>query len=179
MSFSGVFQRGACHHTETILPGLVPGSSGSGILSIAIYTFVIIAFSEEFSKYIFLRYYSYRKRSFNEPFDGIIYMVMVGMGFATIENLMYVLVQTLLQNQWATAGMRAITAVPAHASFIVMGYYAGLAKFSKDKEKQLLMQGILYATILHGFTISSCSRISVRVLPSVHWFHLSLESDSL
>jgi len=137
---------------ETILPGLVPGSSGSGILSIAIYTFVIIAFSEEFSKYIFLRYYSYRKRSFNEPFDGIIYMVMVGMGFATIENLMYVFGADTPQNQWATAGMRAITAVPAHASFaIVMGYYAGLAKFSKDKEKQLLMQGILYATILHGF----------------------------
>lgn len=137
---------------ETLLPGLIPGSGGAGIISIAIYTFVIIALSEEFSKYVFLRYYSYRKRSFNEPFDGIIYAVMVGMGFATIENLMYVFGADTPQNQWATAGVRAITAVPAHATFaIIMGYYTGLAKFNKDKEKSYLWQGILYATLLHGF----------------------------
>ena len=46
---------------ETMLPGLVPGSSGSGIpVPLPFILFVIIAFSEEFSKYIFLRYYSYR-----------------------------------------------------------------------------------------------------------------------
>jgi RsiW-degrading membrane proteinase PrsW (M82 family) len=137
---------------ETLLPGIVPGSGGAGVISIAIYTFVIIAFSEEISKFIFLRYYSYRKRSFNEPFDGIIYAVMIGMGFATIENLMYVFGADTPQNQWATAGMRAITAVPAHAAFaIIMGYYVGLAKFNKKKEKAYLWQGILYATVLHGF----------------------------
>lgn len=137
---------------ETLLPGLIPGSGGSGIVSIAIYTFVIIAFSEELAKFTFLRYYSYRQRSFNEPFDGIIYAVMIAMGFATIENLMYVFGADTPQNQWATAGIRAITAVPAHATFgIVMGYYTGLAKFNKDKERYYLMLGLLWAIVLHGF----------------------------
>jgi protease PrsW len=137
---------------ETFLPGIIPGSTGSSLISIAIYTFIVIAFSEEFSKFIFLRYYSYKKRSFNEPFDGIIYAIMVGMGFATIENLMYVFGANTPQNQWATAGLRAITAVPAHATFaVVMGYFAGLAKFDKKREKGLLQLGLLLATALHGF----------------------------
>lgn len=137
---------------ETILPGIIPGSGGSSLISIAIYTFVIIAFSEELSKFIFLRYYSYKKRSFNEPFDGIIYAIMVGMGFATVENLLYIFGAETLGAAWGTAGLRALTAVPAHATFAaVMGYYVGLAKFSKTHEKRFLIQGILLATILHGF----------------------------
>jgi RsiW-degrading membrane proteinase PrsW (M82 family) len=137
---------------ETVLPGIIPGSNGSSLLSVAIYTFIIIALSEELSKFIFLRYYSYKKRSFNEPFDGIVYAIMVGMGFATIENLMYVFGANTPQNQWATAGLRALTAVPAHATFaVVMGYFAGLAKFSKKNEKRLLLLGLMGATVLHGF----------------------------
>ena len=137
---------------ETVLPGIIPGSTGSSLISVAIYTFVVIAFSEELSKYIFLRYYSYKKRSFNEPFDGIVYAIMVGMGFATIENLMYVFGANTPQNQWATAGLRALTAVPAHATFaVVMGYFTGLAKFSKKNERGLLLAGLIGATVLHGF----------------------------
>lgn len=134
---------------EGILPGLVPGAQGASIISIAIYAFVIVAFSEEISKFIFLRYYAYKKPSFNEPFDGIIYAVMVGMGFAAAENLMYVFGE---EGGMQTALLRALTAVPAHATFAaVMGYFVGLAKFNKQKEKGYFWQGILYATILHGF----------------------------
>jgi RsiW-degrading membrane proteinase PrsW (M82 family) len=133
---------------ESILDGVVPGGTGSSLISIAIYAFVIVAFSEEISKFIFLRYYAYKKPSFNEPFDGIIYAVMVGMGFAATENLMYVFGE---QGGMGTALTRALTAVPAHATFAaVMGYYVGLAKFNKQKEKSYFMQGILYATLLHG-----------------------------
>jgi len=137
---------------ETLLPNIVPGSYGTSLISIAIYTFVIIAASEEFSKYIFLRYYAYRKPSFNEPYDGIIYAVMVGMGFATIENLMYVFGSDTLGAAWSTAGLRAVTAVPAHATFaVVMGYFVGLAKFNHKNERSLMFRGFLLATILHGF----------------------------
>jgi RsiW-degrading membrane proteinase PrsW (M82 family) len=134
---------------ESILPGLVPGATGASLLSIAIYAFIVIALSEEISKFIFLRYYAYKKRSFNEPFDGIIYAVMVGMGFAATENLMYVFGET---GGMQTAVLRAVTAVPAHATFAAaMGYYVGLAKFNKQKEKKYFWQGILIATVLHGF----------------------------
>ena len=49
-----------------------------------------IGLVEEFSKFIFVRYYAYKKDDFNEPFDGIVYCVMVSMGFATFENILYV-----------------------------------------------------------------------------------------
>ena len=137
---------------ESALPMFVPGSTGPSLISIAIYTFIIIAASEEFSKYIFLRYYAYKKPSFNEPYDGIIYAVMVGMGFATVENLMYIFGADTLGAAWGTAGLRAVTAVPAHATFAaIMGYFIGLAKFSHTNEKSLMFRGFLMATILHGF----------------------------
>jgi RsiW-degrading membrane proteinase PrsW (M82 family) len=137
---------------EQALPFFVPGANGYSLISVAIYTFIIIAASEEFSKFIFLRYYAYKKPSFNEPYDGIIYAIMVGMGFATVENLMYVFGAESVGAAWGTAGLRAVTAVPAHATFAaVMGYYVGLAKFNKGNEKKLLFRGFLLATILHGF----------------------------
>lgn len=137
---------------ESALPMFVPGSNGTSVISIAIYTFIIIAASEEFSKYIFLRYYAYKKPSFNEPYDGIIYAVMVGMGFATVENLMYIFGADTLGAAWGTAGLRAVTAVPAHATFAaIMGYYIGLAKFNHANERSLMFRGFLMATILHGF----------------------------
>ncbi|WKD84859.1 Protease PrsW [Polaribacter huanghezhanensis] len=52
--------------------------------------FVVVALVEEFSKYIIVRYYAQRNKEFDEPFDGIVYAVMVSMGFAAIENIMYV-----------------------------------------------------------------------------------------
>lgn len=136
---------------ESALPAFIPTQGGS-LISIAIYTFIIIAASEEFSKFIFLKYYAYKKPSFNEPYDGIMYAIMVGMGFATVENLMYIFGPENDANAWGTAGVRALTAVPAHATFAaVMGYFVGLAKFNKQKEKSLLFRGFFLATVLHGF----------------------------
>lgn len=137
---------------ETALPEIIPSSQGATLLSVGIFTFGIVAMSEEFCKYIFLRYYAYKRHSFNEPYDGIIYAVMVGMGFATIENLMYVFGADTAAGQWGSAGFRAITAVPAHATFAaVMGYYVGLAKFNKSNERSLLFRGFILAVLLHGF----------------------------
>ena len=137
---------------ETVLPGLVPGSTGGSLISVAIYTFIIVAGSEEFSKYLFLRYYAYKKPHFNEPYDGIIYAVMVGMGFATVENMMYIFGAESPGAAFGTAGLRAVTAVPAHATFAaIMGYYIGLAKFNHQHERSLMIRGFLGAVVLHGF----------------------------
>ena len=74
------------------------------------------------------------------------------MGFATIENLMYIFGADNLGSAWQTAGLRAVTAVPAHATFAaVMGYFVGLAKFNHKNERSLMFRGFLLATILHGF----------------------------
>ena len=110
-----------------------------------IQAFFVVALIEEFSKYIIVRFYVQPKKEFNEPFDGIIYAVMVSMGFAAVENIMYV-----IEGGYPTALMRAFTAVPAHATFgILMGYFMGKAKFSKNPVKWNLI-GLLTAIIFHG-----------------------------
>lgn len=111
----------------------------------AVHAFLLVALVEEFSKFIFVRGILYRNPNFNEPFDGIVYSVMVGMGFATFENILYV-----SDGGIATAVLRMFTAVPAHASFaVLMGYYLGKAKF-EHRKGFMAIYGLLAATFFHG-----------------------------
>ncbi len=108
--------------------------------------FFIVACIEEFSKYIVVRYYAQPKKDFNEPFDGIIYAVMVSMGFAAVENIMYV-----FNGGLEVAFLRALTAVPAHATFgVLMGYFMGIAKFSGKHRVKWNLVGLLLAILFHG-----------------------------
>lgn len=108
--------------------------------------FFKVALVEEFSKFIFIRFILFRNKNFNEPFDGIVYAVMVGMGFATLENVVYV-----YQYGMATGIMRMFTAVPAHACFaVLMGYFIGLAKFNQKKNLYFTLLALITATVFHG-----------------------------
>lgn len=107
--------------------------------------FFVVGFSEELSKYLIVLFFAQRHKEFNEPFDGIVYAVMVSMGFAATENVMYV-----WNGGAATALVRAFTAVPAHATFgILMGYFMGKAKFS-TKRIPLNLAGLGLAILFHG-----------------------------
>lgn len=87
-----------------------------------------------------------RKKEFNEPFDGIIYSTFVSLGFATLENVVYV-----MQSGFSTGIARMFTAVPAHYAFgVIMGYYVGKAKFDEKNRASYLLRGLLYAVLLHG-----------------------------
>jgi RsiW-degrading membrane proteinase PrsW (M82 family) len=111
----------------------------------AVHAFLIVALVEEASKFIFVRFLLYRNENFNEPFDGIVYSVMVGMGFATFENLIYV-----FDGGMGTALLRMFTAVPAHASFaILMGYFLGKAKF-EHRKGHYSIYALVVATLFHG-----------------------------
>jgi len=108
--------------------------------------FVVIGFSEEGSKYIMLRFYAYRNKAFNEPFDGIIYSVMVSMGFATLENIGYV-----LNYGFQTGLVRMFLSVPSHAAFaVLMGYHIGVAKFHGTRAVIDMFKGFLLAVFFHG-----------------------------
>jgi RsiW-degrading membrane proteinase PrsW (M82 family) len=111
----------------------------------AIHAFLIVALVEESSKFLFVRGILYNNVNFNEPFDGIVYSVMVGMGFATFENILYVL------NDGISVGvMRMFTAVPAHATFaVLMGFYLGKAKFD-HKKGYYAFYALGVATLFHG-----------------------------
>lgn len=128
---------------ETIGGGVF--NDASSVLSHLFHAFVVVGFSEELSKFIFVRM-AYKRPEFNEPFDGIVYAVMVSLGFATLENVMYV-----YNYGMDTALVRMFTAVPAHAANgVIMGYFFGLAKFRKEHSTRLLLQGLFWASFFHG-----------------------------
>ena len=111
----------------------------------AVHAFIIVALIEEFSKFAFVRGILYRNKNFNEPFDGIVYSVMVSMGFATFENILYV-----FDGGVEVAILRMFTAVPAHASFaVLMGFYLGKAKF-EHKKGYYAFHALGVATLFHG-----------------------------
>lgn len=131
------------------------------VTGIIISSFFFIALVEEFCKFLPLRYYAFSRKSFDEPLDGIVHAVMIGMGFATLENIGYVLTAP---NGLQVGMLRMLTSVPAHATFaVIMGYYAGKAKFDLIHQKALLLKGILLATFFHG-TYDSCLFL-MKVLP--------------
>ncbi len=126
----------------------LPVTNPESVLQQFIKAFIVVALVEEFSKYVIVRFYAQRNKEFDEPFDGIVYAVMVAMGFAALENIMYV-----FQYGMTNGIVRAFTAVPAHATFgILMGYFMGKAKFAKTKKEKIRLNltGLLAATIFHG-----------------------------
>lgn len=116
------------------------------ILGTAAFAYGVVGISEELAKFLVLLLFAYPKKAFNEPLDGIVYAVMIGMGFATLENIAYVAKYGI-----GTGIARMFLSVPAHGAFaVLMGYYAGLAKFVPHKSNSLLFQGLLIAVFFHG-----------------------------
>ncbi len=117
-----------------------------GIWNAVISAFFVIALTEELGKFLMVRFHAYRLNDFNEPFDGIIYTVFVGLGFATAENVGYV-----LNHGFQIGVVRMFTAVPAHYAFaVIMGYYVGKAKFEPENRLMHMIKAVLFATLLHG-----------------------------
>lgn len=133
--------------STTRVPQLTPDGS---VPTLIIFAYVVVAGTEELVKFICFRLYSYRQKSFDEPLDGIVYSLMVGMGFATVENIYYVYNYAAYGRGVEVGLQRMFMAVPAHAAFaVMMGYYAGKAKFSKNGFG-LMLFGFLLAVFFHG-----------------------------
>ena len=109
----------------------------------------IVGLFEEGFKFFFLRRFIYKNKHFNEPFDGIVYGAFIGLGFASIENFLYV-----SEGDKMTAIARMFTAVPMHASLgMILGYYFGKAKFplSENSDKTItIIKGFCLVVLLHG-----------------------------
>lgn len=112
-------------------------------------SFIVAALSEELFKFMVVIYAVYRKVEFDEVMDGIVYTVVASLGFACMENILYV-----LDGGLGVAIIRAFTAVPLHATASgLMGYYIGRAKFCNDvrEEKRYFKLGLTVAILIHGF----------------------------
>jgi RsiW-degrading membrane proteinase PrsW (M82 family) len=125
-----------------------------------------IGLVEEFSKFIFVRFYCYKKDAFNEPFDGITYAVMVSMGFAALENILYV-----FDNGMSVGIARMFTAVPAHAVFaIIMGYYLGIQKIKHKKYSGMI--GLFLAAVIHGLYDYFLFNMKFNTMFLIYWLIL-------
>jgi len=114
----------------------------------ATYTaFVVAGLVEEGFKFFIFWFFLWKNKNFNEMYDGIVYSVFISLGFATTENIGYVLL-----SGFHTAFIRSITAVPAHALFgVTMGYYFGKARFAEEKRRvRYLMLAFSVPIVLHG-----------------------------
>lgn len=114
--------------------------------------FIMTALVEEGGKYFVLKRKTWRSPEFNYIFDGIVYAVIVSLGFATIENILY-----LLDGDLSTAILRAVLSVPGHAvDGVFMGSFYGLAKRfecagQRGKCRANLRHALWVPVLIHGF----------------------------
>lgn len=108
---------------------------------------VVAPVVEELAKFLVVFLFIYRHAEFDEPVDGIIYAMSAALGFATVENIFYV-----LEGGLAVGIMRALLSVPGHVIFsCIWGAALGIAKFRpKEQEAGILITGLAGAMLLHG-----------------------------
>ena len=135
-------------------------NEATDIKSLIIYNFLGVALIEEACKWIMLFIFTWRNKNFNFLFDGIVYGVFVAIGFATVENFLYVFSN---DGGFVTALLRAVLSVPAHAFFgVFMGYYYGLSKMDHNRKRGFLLfliLSLLIPILLHG-TFDFCLSIN-------------------
>ena len=114
--------------------------------------FILTALIEEGGKYFVLKKCTWKHKAFNYTFDGVIYAVCASLGFATLENILYVVGDGL-----STAILRALLAVPGHViDALYMGCYYGIAKYEEalgntKQSKSNLKKALLVPVLIHGF----------------------------
>jgi len=125
--------------------------SGTSNFTLFIKAFIGIALVEEGIKFMILKIGTWKNKNFNYTFDAIVYATFVSLGFATFENILYVLSSGVF-----TAILRAITSIPGHMTFgVLMGIYYGRAKVCENNRNIAGKNGNLafcltIPVLLHG-----------------------------
>lgn len=122
-----------------------------GMLSAVWRAFIVAGLTEEFFKRLVVMKIAYYHIAFNEKLDGIIYCTFSALGFATIENIMYVV--SGYDADPYIGLYRGLLSVPAHMLFaITMGYYLSLARFSPDQKTRsfYFTKSLIVPVLLHG-----------------------------
>ncbi len=128
--------------------GILPIYGGGKILSAITTSFVQVAWIEELAKLGVVLLVAWKSKDFNEENDGIVYVGASALGFAMLENIVYVMSRGI-----GTGILRSLTAVPLHCfTGVIMGYYLGKAKFSNHENEKIayIWKGFLLAYIIHG-----------------------------
>jgi RsiW-degrading membrane proteinase PrsW (M82 family) len=128
----------------SVIPaGLLEAAFPDGVITSAVVAPVV----EETCKFLVVFLVVWRHAEFNEPVDGIIYATAAGLGFATVENILYV-----LEGGLAVGILRAFLSVPGHVVFAcIWGAALGIAKFRPGRQQAgIILAGLLGGMLLHG-----------------------------
>lgn len=123
-------------------------------------SFLRAAVPEETCKFLALLIIAKTCKHFDEYFDGIVYAVCIGMGFAGLENILYV----FGQGNWIIVSIsRALVSVPMHYIFaVIMGAFFSLGWFDKRNRKVYLSAALILPIIVHGVYDSFCFTMALN-----------------
>jgi len=151
------------------------------VVGTVLFFYVVVGPIEETVKWLSIRVYAYDTEDFDAVIDGAVYGAVAGLGFATIENTLYIaqgymqaasmgdLVQ--LQRAVGTSLSRALVG-PGHVLYSAFaGYYLGLAKFNPDSRGPIVVKGLVIAVLIHA-TYNTLVSTLPAVLPT--WNVLTL-----
>ncbi len=168
----------------------IPVAFIEGTLSIFVPEFFIVVLVapivEEAGKYLVVKKTVWESLEFDEPVDGIIYAAAAGLGFATLENVIYVFsaVETSLLLALQTGLLRALISVPGHVLFSAMwGYSLGKARFIPQEQRTgVIATGLILAMAFHAlFNLLLYDAIGFAVLilvvVPVLWFSVQKKID--
>ncbi|MDF2556459.1 MAG: hypothetical protein K0R71_287 [Bacillales bacterium] len=115
---------------------------------------------EETLKWLLFYVLIYSNKEFDEPIDGIVYAVTISLGFATIENILYLFTYGV-----KFALLRALFPVLSHCIFgIIMGYFYGKAKFTSKYKKHFFLLSLIVPILLH-------TNFDFLILTKVKWIY--------
>jgi len=149
-----------------------------GLLGKAVEAFIVVGLSEEFFKRLVVLRNAFYHPAFSEKLDGIVYCSLASLGFATLENIFYVLsYYPMDETIWIT---RALVSVPVHMLLgVIMGYYLSLAKYCPypDKCRSYMTRSLLIPAMLHGafdfVLMSEYPLLTLLFLPIVIYLWIS------
>ncbi|MUW14809.1 PrsW family intramembrane metalloprotease [Halorubrum sp. CBA1125] len=131
-----------------------------GFLGMVVFFFVIVGPIEETVKLLAVRLYAYTDDRFDAVIDGAVYGAIAGLGFAVIENLVYIAQSVELADLTlgiaalgAGDGITALRALagPGHVVYSAYaGYYLGLAKFNPGDRGPIVVKGLVLAALIHA-----------------------------
>ncbi len=149
-----------------LLMRALPPMSWPGLLGTIANTFGRIAVIEEACKLLPVLLFIWRRNCLDEENDGIVYTVASALGFAVVENILFV-----TQAGLAVGIARAITAVPLHTfTGVIMGYFVGVSHFEPGLRRYgLIGEGYLLAVLFHGLydTLASFLNLVWVLLPTM------------
>jgi RsiW-degrading membrane proteinase PrsW (M82 family) len=135
--------------------------------------FLVVGPGEELVKWLAVRLYAYDRPEFDAVVDGAMYGAVAGLGFASVENVIYIgqNALTAIRNGGPVLAATLPTTVarslagPGHVLYSAFaGYYLGLAKFNDEHYGPLVVKGLAVAALLHA-TYNSLSTLLPQVLP--------------